>query len=165
MEAWKKYLAALAILCGLLYTSYWYGKHSNPPETIVQIEEKIREKIVQVEVEKKQTKKNTTTHIIKKPDGTTETTITENKETTSESSTKTKSETESEKNTVVQTKPDVLSKYRLGAMAESKILDSEKRGDLMYSASAGMRVIGPWWLDAKVGVSEKTLGLGVSLEF
>lgn len=165
MENWKKYLAAILLACAALYTSYWYGKQSNPPETIVKIEEKIVEKIVTLEVEKKKEKKDTVTVITTNPDGSSTTTITERSETNTDTTTKTDEQRESEKNNEIVSKSNKLSKYRVGASVDSKVLDKEKRGEWLYSANASMRVFGPWWLDGRVGVSEKTLGLGVSVEF
>ncbi|MEM4379214.1 MAG: hypothetical protein QXL01_00815 [Thermoplasmatales archaeon] len=165
MKNWKRYVLVIAIAVGALYASYWYGKSSNPPETIIKVEEKIREKIVKVEVEKKNKKKNTITKIIEHPDGTKETIITEVSESNSEIVVKDKTETEGQSSTESITKSNILSKYKFGVIVESKILDKEERDNFMYSATAGMRIFGPWWLDGKIGVSEKSLGLGVSLEF
>lgn len=162
MNIVQKSLIVVIVSAGALYTAYWYGKRSNPPE--VKIEEKIIEKIITVEVEKKSEKKNTTTKIIEKPDGTKETVIEEKKVISSESSIKKDSDTKKDSNTNIAAK-DELSKYRLGVLVESKILEKEKRSDLLYTGTMGMRLFGPWWVDAHIGFSEKTLGVGISLEF
>jgi hypothetical protein len=164
MNVLQKSLIVVGVSAGALYTAYWYGKKSNPPEVQVKIEEKIVEKIVTIEVEKKSEKKNTTTKIIEKPDGTKETIIEEKKETSSESSVKKDSDTKTNTNVEIVRK-DNLSNYKLGVLVESKILDKEKRTDLLYTGTVGMRFLGPWWVDASIGFSEKTLGVGVSLEF
>jgi hypothetical protein len=159
------YIYGLVLLAASLYTAYWYGKKSNPAEIVTKVEEKIVEKVVTVEVEKKNEKKNTTTVVIEHPDGTKETKVIEQTETNSESTSKKDTSKESEKVATNSNKQLNLSKYRLGATVESKVLDKTERDNLKYSATGSMRVLGPWWLDAKVGVSDKTLGLGLSLEF
>jgi hypothetical protein len=163
MKTYQKYLLALSLLLAALYTSYWYGKNSNPPKTIVKVEEKIVEKIVTVEVEKKQEKKQTVTKITEKPDGTKETIIEEKKELSFEMAIKKDLDKKTE--TELVSKTNNLSDYKLGVLVGSKVLDKEKQADLLYSGQASMRVFGPWWLDLQIGFTEKTASFGVSLEF
>lgn len=165
MENWKKYLGAVLVFLGLVYTSYWYGKHSVPTDVTVKTEETTKDKTTTAETDKQQTKINTTTHIIKKPDGTEETIITQNQETNTQTSSRSRNSTETTVSSQTEVKTNALSKYRLGVMAESKILNKDERGNLLYSVTTDMRVLGPWWVDAKFGINDKTLGLGISLEF
>lgn len=164
MNKIKKYSIITGLFAAAIYTSYWYGKKSNPPEIQVKVEEKIVEKIVTVEVEKKSERKNITTKIIERPDGTKETLIEEKKETNSETSVKKDLDTKTNINTDMISKNNI-SKYRLGALVESKILDKDKRYEPLYTGIVGVRAFGPWWIDAKIGFSEKTIGIGVSIEF
>ena len=148
-------LALLAIL--LVLSGYYLAKRTIKPE--IQIKEKIVEKVV--EVEKKKINSKTHTTIVTKPDGTkTETTDTETK---TESETKKDSETKTEKSVV--SKPNNLDKYRIGAFGDIKTSDLPNSADYGYGISAGIRVLGPVWLDTHYNIKRHELGLGASLQF
>ena len=94
------------------------------------------------------------TTITVKPDGTSTTVITDKTKIDVKETTKT--DTSTSKDT------KALSKYRAGAQIESKF---SLTPTLQYRAVAGMRVVGPIWLDAGVGINSGTASLGLSWEF
>lgn len=171
----SKYWKKLVIIVALLATSagsYYYGRQSVSPEIIEKekIVEKVVEKIVKVEVEKKKEKTNKTTKITEKPDGTKETVITETTETDSTKNSKEVAEKDktSKKDLMTQTKPNVASKYRIGAFASTSIpafFDEEEQNRLLYTGTAGMRVLGPFWVEGLYNFSNREVGVGISCEF
>ena len=163
----KKYLYSLAVV-GLLAISFWMGTKSVDPEVKVEtkVVEKVVEKIVEVEVNKESEKKNKSTKIIEKPDGTKITEITE----TSEKETKTanKKNSDSEKNTSSEQKIEktqkALAQYRLGGKVGANLKDLFSGSEMLYEVNAGMRVIGPFWSDLSYNTNGSIM-IGISLEF
>lgn len=163
---WKKFLVlALMLACfaGGAYVDHKLMK----PEVVVQVKEKIveKEKIVTVEVEKKNTKTKKKTVKVTKPDGTTTETTTEDTEIKEETATNTTKE--SEKTTKKETKATAQSQYRLGAFASRPIPELFKdpltKPDL--GVMAGYRIWGPAWAETSYTFDTKELSLGLSVEF
>ena len=162
----KPLLALLAVLV-LFVSGYWYGKKSNPAEIKTVTVEKVVEKIVEKEVSKQKQDTDKVTKTITNKDGTTETTVTEHTHTDTDIS----KSSETDKSTSIvaktDTKFDTASKYRLGLNARLNVTDtiSDHRFDPAYGATAGMRVVGPIWLDTEYNFSKRDISLGISLEF
>jgi hypothetical protein len=103
--------------------------------------------------EKKHTTKHTTTKIVTKPDGTVEQT------------TEDKTETDETSSSSHSVKPKPADKYRIGAFGDAKISDLLEPSGYGYGISAGMRVLGPVWLDTQYNIKKKDLSLGASIQF
>lgn len=98
------------------------------------------------------------------------TTITENKdgskstqvvEDIAQNTNKTSNEKIASTQTVTQTITISPSKYRVGGTVGTKISEYS----LDYSVSAGMRAFGNLWVDSSYFVKQKSLNIGISLEF
>lgn len=163
----KKYLYPVIGVC-LLAISFWAGTKSVDPEIKVETEvvEKVVEKVVEVEVNKESEKKNTNTRIIEKPDGTKITEIVESFEKETKSANKkdsdTKKDTKSEQ-TIEKTASN-LSKYRIGGKVGANVSEIFSRPGLLYEVNAGMRAIGPFWVDVSYNTNGSVMA-GISVEF
>ena len=140
---WK--IAAVALS---LIIAFGLGWSSHKPQVITKTE------TVTVQAEAKTVYVDRVITIEKKADGSTTEVITDHSKTTDDTNSSTKTDT-----SVV---PANLSKYRLGVQLESPISLTPV---LQYRAVAGMRIVGPFWLDAGYSVSTHTAGLGFSWEF
>ena len=153
---WKKLATVFALLMCFGSGAYVGHKYLTPSAQVSVTE---KEKIVAVEVEKKQIKTNKNTVIVTKPDGTKTETITENTETKEETA----------KNTTKESTSVVAkaSRYRLGVFAERDISDLLKKPLVSPSlgVSAGAKVIGDVWIDSTYNFSTKDLTIGVSIQF
>jgi thiamine pyrophosphate-dependent acetolactate synthase large subunit-like protein len=165
---WKHLVAVIIVIIALGSGFYW-GRSSVKPTIVtkVDIQEKIVEKVITVEVEKKNTKKDTVTKIIEKPDGTKETIITEKEEVVEESTVK----KDEDKSKVIKEKyrPKVVYKpeeqYRIGTRLSTKVTEIFEKPEVDYGVMAGMRVFGPFWLDGTYDFKSRSVGLGISMEF
>lgn len=164
----KKEILIFVCLFGALTGGYFWGQESVEPKVIIEtkIVEKIKEKIITVEIEKKETKTEKITTITEKPDGTKETKITEKSKSTTD--TNSKSDKNSTKNKTTTSKPKVIytkNDYRVGVHAGSVISKTIDTGNLKYSMSASVRVLGDIWLETYYQHPDKDISLGIAVEF
>ena len=156
---WKKILLIVALVAAFLA-----GKGLKPEPEIV-VKEKVVEKIVEKVVEKKNEQVKKVTETIKKPDGTV--IIVEKEDRQTKTDTVKETETDKKTDTLASSKA-VQSKYRLGVMVEAELPRAFKeplKESLDYSVIAGMRAIGPVWLESGFSIKKKELRLGLSWEF
>lgn len=162
LEILKKYWKYLLVL-GACVASYIAGARLQPGKETIVFKDKIVEKVV--EVEAKTTKRNKVTTIDKKTDGSSVTTITENKETTE------KRQSEKNRKEVVDSKakgPALAATgpaYSLGLSVQTPLALDPKRFDPHYRLELGRRMVGDLWVEASYGVQDHSIGLGVRYEF
>lgn len=156
---YKMYIVFVAICAVVGMSCWWGGYYAHKPETITKTQTITVEKIVEKQVAV--TDHSTTEIVIKKPDGTTETTVVHNDINTSEN---TKIQ---EKDKIVakdETKETAISqpKYSVGAQAQVDPMNPLKPS---YNATIGYRILGNAWVDALYNMGHKEVAIGFSIKF
>jgi hypothetical protein len=119
----------------------WYFRK---PETKIEYQEKI--------VEKEVTKRNVVVRTIRLPDGTVKTETID------------KSEIVKDKDSSVVNKTETKQSSSKYAVSVKKIIPIESPLAKDFEVSAGLRAVGPVWVEAGYGTN-KTVTLGVRMEF
>lgn len=162
-DHWRS-LAVLVAMVACFGGGAYLGRQSVEPQ--IQVQEKIveKEKIVTVEVDKRHETKDATTVTVTKPDGATTTTTTEHTETKEEKSASTKKDTSKTDDTRPAVEPD---KYRVGAFAARSLpsIIADPFAMPNWGVAAGMRVLGPAWVDGSYNFGNKDITLGLSVQF
>jgi hypothetical protein len=151
---YRWFMAAL-LACCFCFGGGWYA---HKPDSIVKTEVQTVEKIVQKDTQ--HADKTTTQVVVKKPDGTTETTTIHNDITDVD---KTKSDTatkDSTKDSVQATA--YMPKYSVGVMAQ---VGMDNLLNPSYDASIGYRILGNLWGEALWNTGHHEGGVGVRIEF
>lgn len=138
------------------------GYYSRKPQQIVHVEERVVEKIVEKVVEQEYKKQKKITKIVERPDGTKETTIIDNTEESTKKEKETDKKTKQSK-VATETKQPTLPNYSVSAQ-----LDASELFDNKYKVSqidVGYRLFGGLWATAGYGFENKTIGIGIRIDF
>lgn len=149
-----KVLLGLMVAGAIFLGGFYTGKGDKQVE--------IQEKIVTVKGETQVVVRDRIVTVTKtlKPDGTVvETTKTEEKQ--KDTTTKT---TEKDKSTNVATRP-VLSRYSLGLFGSMKLDKLSELPKPQLGVSAGIRTVGEVWLKSYVVPADKSIAMGIEIQF
>lgn len=146
----------IIILLVALVLGYGFGRYLQPAEVITKTE--IKEKVVEVEVEKVKTEYRTIVKEIERPDGTKikETIKEEIKDESSVVKKEEKKEVKKDKK-IVNIKPQ----WRVQAMADLSTLDDIPQ----YKIGVERRIFGPVFAGAYTSTDFKQYGVSISMEF
>lgn len=163
LEAQKKKLIVTSAVLIALLIAFLAGRGTAPNQTEVQIQEKIVEKIVEVEKKSKDTQTHKETKTVKNADGSETTVVVEDIKSKEESENSKKTDIEKKTETIVSSGQD--KQYRLGVYAESSFSYRAFEEKPTYGVNAGRRLFGPFWMDAQYNIKNNAFGLGLSIEF
>ncbi len=160
----RKILLTVTVISSFCLGFFVCKKTLNPQViTNTEVKEVIVEKVVYVEIEKKDENKQIITTIIEKPDGIKETVIIEN--TTTSTTTQQMSQTDTATQSEIKTVQSIPKKNNKATLLTHSTLDI--RPSVNYGVYIERRLIGSVWLGAGYSSinGENLVNLGISLEF
>jgi hypothetical protein len=162
---WKN-VAVLCLMLACFAAGEFHARKSMGAAEVVQKTTENDKTVATVDVQKEE-KTNLKTVVVKKPDGTTVTTTTENTDTTTATKSKTVATETKTSKTDTKSADAILPKYRAGVFAGRALPDllDKPLQKPDYGVQAAYRVIGPVWVDTTYNFSNKELTLGASVEF